>query len=607
MAVPQTLNELFLGSLERNAARPVALRVKRDGAWQDISYAEVLDRVRCLAAGFRELGIAPGSHIAILSENRPEWAISDFASLSIRCADVPIYPTLPAGQIAYILRDSGAVAIIVSSKSQLDKILDIRNPDVTPALRHIITLDADASGPGVMPLADLIDRGRAALGKYPAWREEALTVRPGDLATLIYTSGTTGDPKGVMLTHGNLTSNVIGGLKHLDLRSTDECLSFLPLSHVFERMAGHYCMWQSDAVISYAQSVDTVSADILERRPTVVLSVPRLYEKIYAKVLEGSAASALKQRIFNWARATGEAWADEVLAKRPVPALLGLQKKVADVLVFSKLQQRTGGRLRYFVSGGAPLSPEIARFFFAAGLPIYEGYGLTETSPVITVNSREFVRIGTVGRPIPGVEVRIAADGEILTRGPHVMKGYYNKPEATRDAIDADGWFHTGDIGEIDPEGFLRITDRKKDIIVTAGGKNIAPQPIENRVKTNKFVTNAVMIGDKRKFPLMLVVPNLDALREWLASQQLGFPDDGALLASAEAGEKIEREVKKTLRDLAQFEMPKKVLLIQRDFSIESGELTPTLKVKRKVVEKNYQSLIEATYAEPKGGPEAGG
>jgi long-chain acyl-CoA synthetase len=594
MPVPQTLNELFFGGLDRFGGKPVALRAKHDGAWRDISYAEVLDQVRCIAAGLRELGIEPGSHIAILSENRPEWAFVDYACLSIRCADVPIYPTLPAGQISYILRDSGAVAIVVSTRAQLEKILDIRHPDVTPALRHIIAIEAEATGPGVMPLADLVQRGRGALAKYSAWREGALAARPGDLATLIYTSGTTGDPKGVMLTHGNLCSNVVGGLQCLDLRESDECLSFLPLSHVFERMAGHYCMWHSGATISYAQSIDTVSADMLERRPTVVLSVPRLYEKIYAKVLEGAMSSAVKRRIFEWARAAGEAWADYVLAKKPVPSLLSLRKTMANRLVFQKLQHRTGGRLR--------LSAEIAKFFFAAGLPIYEGYGLTETSPVIAVNSRQHVRMGTVGRPIPGVEVRIAPDGEILTRGPHVMKGYYNKPEATAEAIDAEGWLHTGDIGLLDADGFLRITDRKKDIIVTAGGKNIAPQPIENRVKTNRFVVNAVMIGDKRKFPLMLVVPNVEALREWAAAQQLSFADEAALLGSTEAGDKIEGEVKKVLRDLAQFEMPKKVILIQRDFSIETGELTPTLKVKRRVVEKNYRSQIEAIYAEPKGG-----
>jgi len=602
MAAPRTLNELFFGGLDRSGTRSVAMRVKRGEAWVDISYAEVLDRVQCVAAGLRELGVQPGSNVAILAENRPEWAFVDYGCLSIRCADVPIYPTLPAGQISYILRDSGAVACVVSSRAQLDKILGIRHPDVTPALRHIIAMDADASGPGVMPFTDLLARGRAALNKYPNWRTEALTARPDDLATLIYTSGTTGDPKGVMLTHGNLCSNVVSGLQSLDLRPDDECLSFLPLSHVFERMAGHYCMWQAGALINYAQSVDTVSADLLERRPTVVLSVPRLYEKIYARVLEGAAGSPVKKRIFSWARANGEAWVEHVLARKPVPASLALQRAIGDRLVFSKLRARTGGNLRYFVSGGAPLSAEIAKFFFAAGLPIYEGYGLTETSPVISVNSKEYVRLGTVGRPIAGVEVKIAPDGEILTRGPHVMKGYYNKPQATREVIDSEGWFHTGDIGMVDADGFLRITDRKKDIIVTAGGKNIAPQPIENRVKTNKYVLNAVMLGDKRKFPVMLVVPNVDALKAWAAAEKLPYTDEAALVGSPEAGDKVEKEIKLTLRDVAQFEMPKKVLLIQRDFSIETGELTPTLKVKRRVVEKNYQNQIEAMYAEPKGG-----
>ncbi len=604
MPVPRTLNEMFFGGLDRADRRPIAMRGKPRGAsaWKEYSYPEVEDRVRCIAAGLRELGVAAGSNVAILAENRPEWAWTDFACLTIRCADVPIYPTLPAGQISYILRDSGSVAIVVSTKEQLAKILSIRDPDVTPALRHIIAIDDDATGPGVMPFADLLERGRRALDRYPRWREEALEAGPDDLATLIYTSGTTGDPKGVMLTHGNLCSNVIGGLKSLDLRQDDECLSFLPLSHVFERMAGHYCMWQAGALVNYAQGIDTVPSDMLERHPTVLLSVPRLYEKIFAKTLEGAASSPVKRKIFDWARAVGESWADYVLANKPVPALLGVKKSVADSLVFSKLQAKTGGQIRFFVSGGAPLSAEIAKFFFAAGLPIYEGYGLTETSPVITVNCRQAVRMGTVGRPIEGVTVKIAADGEILTKGPNVMKGYYRKPESTAEVIDAEGWFHTGDIGLVDADGFLRITDRKKDIIVTAGGKNIAPQPIENRVKTNPFILNAVMIGDKRKFPVMLVVPNVETLKEWAASQQLSFPSDAALCASPEACDKIEREVKKALRDLAQFEMPKKVVLIQRDFSIETGELTPTLKVKRRIVEKNYQSQIEAVYAEPKGG-----
>ena len=600
MTAPRTLNEIYFHGLDRFADRPVAMRCKRDGRWQDLSYRDVASQVEALAAGLRDLGVTAGSRVAILSENRPEWAFVDYACLALRATDVPIYPTLPSNQIGYILRDSGAIAIVVSTAAQLEKVQAVRKSGDVPALQHIIAMGG--SGAGVMGLDALLERGRTLAGQHPRWRADALAATPDDLATLIYTSGTTGDPKGVMLTHGNVCSNVVAAAPSLNVTDTDECLSFLPLSHIFERMAGHYLMWHGGVVINYAESVESVPADMIDRRPTVVLSVPRLYEKIYARVLEGSAGSAVKQRIFSWARATGEAWADLVLAGRPVPGGLALRKQMADRLVFSKLQARTGGRLRMFVSGGAPLSAEIAKFFFAAGLPIYEGYGLTETSPVITVNTPTHVRLGSVGRPVPGVEVRIAGDGEILTRGPHVMKGYYNKPQATAEVLDPDGWFHTGDIGKLDPDGFLTITDRKKDLIVTAGGKNIAPQPIENRVKLNKFVVNAVMIGDKRSFPVMLVVPNLDALRAWSTQEGRSFATDEALVASPEAGDKIEREIRKDLRDLAQFEMPKKVVLIARDFSIESGELTPTLKVKRRIVEKNYKSKIDAVYAEPKGG-----
>ncbi|HWA16928.1 MAG TPA: long-chain fatty acid--CoA ligase [Gemmatimonadales bacterium] len=597
MAEPQTLNQIFFGAMERFGQRPVAMRIKKDGKWQGISYATTRQQVEWLAAGLRELGVQPGDRVALLSENRPEWAIADFACLSIRCADVPIYPTLPSGQIAYILRDSGATALIVSSRTQLEKIQALNLAEACPALKQIIALDADCAGKGVLLFGEVLERGKASAAKYPQWKAEALQVTAGDLATLIYTSGTTGDPKGVMLTHGNLTSNVVSGLKVLGLRESDECLSFLPLSHVFERMAGHYCMWQSGCIINYAQSVDTVSADLLEIMPTVVLSVPRLYEKIYARVLE-NASSGIKRKIFMWSRKAGEAWADYVIAGKPVPRSVGLKKAIGDTLVFRKLRARTGGKLRFFVSGGAPLSAEIAKFFFAAGLPIYEGYGLTETSPVIAVNGTGAIRIGTVGKPIPGVEVKIAPDGEILSRGPHIMAGYYNKPEATKEAIDPDGWFHTGDIGLIDADGYLRITDRKKDIIVTAGGKNIAPQPIENRVKTNRFILNAVMIGDRRKFPLMLVVPNMDNVRTWAATKALTTGTNPELLALPEVHEKIDREVKKSLRDLAHFEMPKKIVIIEKDFTIEGGELTPTLKVKRRVVEKNYQVQIESAYAD---------
>ena len=601
MSNPTTLNEIYFGALDRFLQRPVVMRRKIDGRWTDLSYRALADQVRDTAFGLTALGVNAGDRVGILSENRPEWAVADFACLTDRCTDVPVYPTLPAKQIEYILRDSGAVAIFVSSQAQCDKILEIRAN--LPALKFIFAFDTGVAGTGVMPLAELQAKGKASGLDAGRWRNAALTVKPDDLATLIYTSGTTGDPKGVMLTHGNITSNVVGGLAVLGLADRDECLSFLPLSHIFERMAGHYVMVQAGVIINYATNIDSVAAELMEVRPTVVLSVPRLFEKIYARVLEGALSGGfVKKSIFHWAKRTGEEYVDLTMAHKSIPGGLGFGRWLAHKLVFSKLQARTGGRLRFFVSGGAPLLPEIARFFHAAQLPVLEGYGLTETSPVIAVNTFDHWKIGTVGRPIPGVEVRIAEDGEILTRGPHVMKGYYNKPEATAEAIDADRWFHTGDIGEIDIEGFLRITDRKKDIIVTAGGKNIAPQPIEGTTKTSKFVANAVMIGDKRKFPIMLVVPNFANLEAWARYKQLAFTDHRSLIALPEARGKMEREVLKVLRDLAHFEVPKKFVLLPNDFTIESGELTPKLSVKRKVVERNYAALIEAAYAEPEGG-----
>ena len=601
MTTPTTLNELFYDAIDRYADRPVAMRAKHGDAWVDISYRDVLDRVEAASMGLLELGLATGDRVALLSENRPEWAVMDYACLTARCADVPVYPTLPAAQIAYILNDSGAAAICVSSQEQLDKILEIR--DQLPGLRHVIAFDADASGPGVMSFADLLAKGRAARDSYADHRAEALRVGPDDLATLIYTSGTTGNPKGVMLTHGNLASNVAAGLQVLTLSDADQCLSFLPLSHIFERMAGHYVMMQAGVIINYAESIEQVSANMIELSPTVVLSVPRLYEKIYARVLENAlSGSKLKQKIFFWAKATADRWADYVLAGEPVPTVLGLKKAVADKLVFSKLRARTGGKLRFFASGGAPLSPEIAKFFYAAGLTILEGYGLTETSPIISVNTFDHLRIGTVGRPLPGVEVTIADDGEILCRGPNVMKGYYHLPEATAEALEKDGWFHTGDIGLLDEDGYLKITDRKKDIIVTAGGKNIAPQPIEGLIKTNRYVLNTVMLGDKRKFPILLVVPDFDVLGAWAKDAGISFSDDAGLVANREAAAKVEGEIKKSLRGLAQFEVPKKMLLVDADFTIESGELTPTLKVKRRVIEERYRDRIDALYAESEGG-----
>jgi long-chain acyl-CoA synthetase len=598
---PTTLNELFFSSLDRFGARPVLLRWKQDGTWREMSYQELLSRVQALSLGLADLGVQPGDRVAIISENRPEWAITDYACLTARCADVPIYPTLPAKQVEYILRDSNSVAVFASSSELLEKAQAGRAR--LPALRHVIAFDAALAGGDVLSFDSVLERGRRLDGRAAAWRAEALRVVPDDLATQIYTSGTTGEPKGVMLTHRNITTNVVAGIRILPLTPDDECLSFLPLSHIFERMAGHYCMMLAGTLINYASSIDAVAAEMLERRPTVVLSVPRLFEKSYARVLEGATSgSARKRAIFTWARRKGERWVDLTLAGRPVPPLLAMQHRVAHALVFSKLHARVGGRLRFFVSGGAPLSPEIAKFFFAAGLPILEGYGLTETSPVIAVNGPGRTRLGTVGKVLPGVEVKIAEDGEILTRGPHVMKGYYNKPEDTAAAIDADGWFHTGDIGILDVEGYLSITDRKKDLIVTAGGKNIAPQPIEELAKSSKFVSSAVMLGDKRRFPIMLVVPDFGQLRAWATYKGLAADGNAALLALPPVKEKLDREVKKTLRDLAHFEIPKKLLLLPNEFSIEGGELTPKMSVRRRVVEKRYEKEIEALYAEEPAG-----
>ncbi len=465
-----------------------------------------------------------------------------------------------------------------------------------PALRHVITFDEGVGGD--MTLAALEAKGSSVDNdaSRAAYRARADAVRPDDLATIIYTSGTTGDPKGVMLTHDNLYSDTIAACAAIPNSGDDTCLSFLPLSHSFERTGGYYVMLNFGASIAYAESMDTVPKNLVEVRPTLVLSVPRLYEKMYARVLENAlSGGALKKQIFYWARNVGERWADVKLAGGTPGGLLGLQYAIAHRLVFSKLQARTGGRLKYFVSGGAPLAPEIIKFFYAAGLVILEGYGLTETSPVIAVNTPANYRIGTVGKPLPGTEATIAPDGEILVRGPQIMKGYFNKPAATAEAIDTAGWFHTGDIGEL-RDGFVAITDRKKDIIVTAGGKNISPQPIENRIRTNKFVAQAVMIGDKRKYPVMLIVPNWESLEKWAKAEGVAWGPYGELLDSPAIREKMEREVMGEVKGLAHFEMPKRIGLLEHDFSVERGELTPTLKVKRRVIDKTYKSVIDSLY-----------
>lgn len=592
-----TLTELFFASVAEHAdKRPAALRAKIAGTWRTITHKELAQRVVTVTAGLRELGIQPGDRVSILSETRPEWAIADYACLCAQAADVPIYPTLTAKQTEYILRDSGAVGVFCSTDEQVTKVLSIK--DHLPALKHIIAFESGAKRAGVLSFDELEAKGQAAAAQYPRVKEEALAISPDALATLIYTSGTTGDPKGVMLTHYNIYANVQGGLQAMPLSATDECLAMLPLSHVYERMVD-YTLLRAGVIINYAESFDKVAQNLGEVRPTIVLSVPRLYEKVYARVLENAlSGSAIKRRIFFWARRVGDEWATLKLDQKPIPGGLAFKHRIADRLVFAKLRARTGGRIRFFISGSAPLSPEIAKFFYSAGLPVLEGYGLTETSPVLTLNPFDRPRIGTVGIAFPDVQLKIAADGEILAKGPNIMQGYYNKPEATAEAIDPEGWFHTGDIGELDADGYLKITDRKKDMIKTAGGKFIAPQPIENQVKLNKFVANAVLLGDKRKFSILLIVPNFEALEPWAKGEGLAYASRRALIVLPAVREKMKTETLGMLTDLAHFEMPKKVVLLEQDFTIESGELTPTLKVKRRVVEKSYQSVIDQAYAE---------
>lgn len=593
---PGTINALFFHAIETHS-HPHAYMYKVGGVWESLSHDTVLQRVRRTSIGLNQLGVVAGDRVAILSENRPEWAIADYACVTAGVVDVPVYPTLPAEQIPYILNDSGAKVLFVSTSAQAQKIASVRSE--IPGVQWVIGFSATKEDGCDMTFAELEalgtkhDDAEAA----EAFKRNALAVEPEQLLTLIYTSGTTGKPKGVMLTHDNVYSNVMATVNSIPLSGGDVALSFLPLSHIFERM-GDYYLFANGATIAYAESIDTVPINMNEVRPTIMMSVPRLYEKIYARVLENAvSAGGLKARIFFWARAVGEKWADQKLAGREPGRLLGFQYGLAQKLVFSKLKERTGGRMRFFISGGAPLSPQISKFFYSAGLTILEGYGLTETSPVITASTAEDLRIGYVGKPLRGVEVRIANDGEILTRGPHVMKGYYKNPEATAEAIDNESWFHTGDIGELQ-DGFLKITDRKKDIIVTAGGKNLAPQPIENQLKTNKYVSQAVMIGDKRAYPIVLIAPDWDQLEKWAAAQNIVWTSRAELVKMPTIQSKMEKEVKSELSGLASYETPKKVGLLEHDFSIERGELTPKLSVKRRVVEKSYAELIESMYAE---------
>ena len=596
MSEPATLCDLFYRSVD-TYRKPEHLTYKQGGAWRGVSSDEYRRAVEEVSLGLRALGLERGDRAALLSENRPQWAFADMATLCAGAIDVPIYPTLTASQVLYILKDSEARLAFVSTPAQAAKVMEVRSQ--APALRHVIGMEQGASfPPGVTTLEEVRAKGRAPLEARPtAVRESAAQVKAADLATIIYTSGTTGDPKGVMLTHANIVFDVTASTAAFDgLDQHDVALSFLPLCHIFERMA-EYLMLHHGVTIAYAEGVDQVVANLAEVRPTLMCSVPRFYEKVNVRVREKVAKDPpWRQRLFAWAlEVGGEYFRHRVERTSPSPALR-MKHAIADRLVFKKIRGRVGGRIRVFVSGGAPLAREVAEFFGAAGLPILEGYGLSETSPVIAVNLPDAMRPGTVGRPIPGVEVKIAPDGEILTRGPHVMMGYFRKPEATAAAIDADGFFHTGDIGHLDPDGFLVITDRKKDLIVTSGGKKVAPQPIENRLKANPLIGEIVIVGNRRNFPAALVVPNFEALGAWAREKGVPFTSHEELIQRPEVVALYERAIEEMTPDLAQFEKIKKIALLPREFTLEAGELTPTLKVKRRVVEEKFKDVIDRLY-----------
>ena len=587
-----TLSRLFLQAC-RTHRKADRMMVKKHGAWKSISTAEFETTVRRLSLGFQALGLKPGDRVAILSENRPEWVMADFATLTAGGVTVPIYTSLLPDQIRYIVDDAGATIVVCSDRDLLRKVEAVRS--ALPSVEHVVLIEGEAPE-GALALADVLDRGKRLEETSPGlFERSAEAVRPGDLASIIYTSGTTGVAKGVMLSHGNFVSNINSLVSVIDFRSTDTALSFLPLSHVLERTAA-FIFIHRGSTIAYAESIEAVAANLVEVRPHVVISVPRLFEKIYARVMDQVlAGSRLKRAIFVWALGTGKKYAAKVIAREPVPKALAFKRGLAQKLVFSKITARTGGRMRFFVCGGAPLSNDITEFFYALGLVILPGYGLTETSPVLTGSTFENYRFGTVGKAIPDVDLRIAEDGEILARGPNVMMGYYKNEADTREVM-KDGWLHTGDLGRFDGDGFLIITDRKKDIIITSGGKNIAPQPIESLIQSSPYVANAVVVGSSRRFISALIVPDFDKLESHARAEGIPFRDRAELCRRTEMIDFLLDEVNRMTPDLASYERVKKIAVLDRDFEMGLGEVTPTLKVKRNIVEQKYADLIEALY-----------
>jgi long-chain acyl-CoA synthetase len=591
-----TIPAVFARQAACQAARPLFL-VKRAGRYEPITWAAAAQDVAALAAYLLREGVAPGARVLILSENRPEWGLADLAIQSIGAWSVPIYPSLGPADIRIIAADCRPVLAVASTTQQAEKLVAVARE--VPSLARVLQVEpvAGSAGALVMGWGDALAQGRAEAPRQEAeWGQRQRRLRPEDPATIIYTSGTTGEPKGVLLSHRNFLSNVEACLAVTPISGSDTHLSFLPLSHVFERMAGWYLMLCVGATVAYAESMDTIPQDMAQVRPTVMLGVPRFFEKLYARVQEGlQQMPPGKRRLVTWAMAVGRRHGACLQAGRRPPPGLQLQRWAADRLVCRKLRGRFGGRLRFFVSGSAALARELGEFFFGVGVTILEGYGLTETSPVIAVNRLPVPRFGSVGPVIPGVEVRIADDGEILTRGPHVMQGYYGRPEETARVI-VDGWFHTGDIGRVDPDGYVYITDRKRDLIKTAGGKFVAPQKLENLFVSDPLVSQAFVYGERRPYCVALIVPNAEGLRREAAAH--GWA--GTCLADWARDPRVQtfywQRIQERQRELASFEQVKKIALLDQEFSQGSGELTPTMKVRRGVIADRYGGLLQGLY-----------
>ncbi len=590
----ETLGQLFINTI-KSFPKDDLMLYKEAGRYVPISTDDVAKRVKNFCLGLRDLDLESGDKLIILSENRPDWVMTDFSNLCLGGITVPIYTTLVPDQIKYIINNSDAKIVCFSDDEQWNKLKIIK--DSLPNVQHYITFSSEAPD-GVLTKDEVMRRGEA-IGKQDSglFGRLANAVKPDDVASIIYTSGTTGIPKGVMLAHQNFVSNIKSVSTVIEFSEKDTVLSFLPLSHIFERMVTFTYLYRGCS-IAYAESIDTVGDNLPEVKPHIMVSVPRVFEKIYAKVIDNVlASSSLKRKIFFWAIKVGKEYGRRTLEKQAIPKFLQRKRAIAEKLVFSKVIEKTGGRVRFFVSGGAPLSKDIADFFYALGLVVLEGYGLTETSPVIAVNTFENLKFGTVGKPIPGVDVKIEEDGEILSKGPHIMKGYYRMDVETQEAI-KDGWFYTGDIGHIDEDGFLVITDRKKDIIVTSGGKNVAPQPIENLLKTNPYISNAVVIGDRRKFISALIIPDFEKLEGYAKSNNISFSGLNDLIKNEKITSFIENEIDKMTAHFSSYEKVKKIRLLERDFEIEKNELTPSLKVKRNIVGDKHKNIIDDMYTE---------